>query len=111
MSVIEDDGIHRNYDHPSGAPNSTQRVKHKIFERDGGKCFWCTKALTLEDATLDHYIARANGGKNAQENLRLSCAHCNQKKAAKDPSNFAKSNEENRRRTQTAEWWQKRRTA
>ena len=49
----------------------------KIFERDGFKCYYCTKQLTRFSAALDHIQPVSKGGDNSFENLTTSCLHCN----------------------------------
>ena len=58
--------------------------------RDGSLCCWCLKLLSSTGTfpatsgplaenypTLEHIIKRADGGKNAPANLKLSCPSCN----------------------------------
>ena len=42
-------------------------------------CWYCRKALTLEDSTLDHVVPRCMGGKRVN-NTVLACADCNHAK-------------------------------
>lgn len=64
------------------------------WEKERGilECFYCGKGPLLKDetnkhplvATLDHVIARANGGAEYDENnLVVACFRCNQKKGSK----------------------------
>ena len=61
-------------------------IKHTVFKRDGGKCFWCDRRLTMETrswpipfnlATVDHIRPTSKGGKTLIENVVLSCFPCN----------------------------------
>lgn len=52
-------------------------LKHILFKRDP-KCYWCTKLLTLPEATLDHMIPLSRGGSNSPDNQVLACYSCNQ---------------------------------
>jgi len=61
--------------------------KANIFNRDDGRCCYCEKELTFQEATLDHVLAKSLGGKSTEENLVLSCAPCNLKKSNKKPEN------------------------
>jgi 5-methylcytosine-specific restriction endonuclease McrA len=52
-----------------------------------GKCIFCGRALVIgangvprSRATLEHIVARAQGGGDDVENLALACAGCNQEK-------------------------------
>jgi hypothetical protein len=56
-------------------------------ERGGwvGKCLHCNSKLFVSaegetDATIEHIVARTNGGTDALPNLALACASCNMRK-------------------------------
>lgn len=62
-----------------------------IYIRDGFKCAYC--ACDLRDVapaqiTLDHIVARANGGSNAEGNLVTTCLGCNSRKQDKTIEEF-----------------------
>lgn len=57
--------------------------KQNIFVRDEYKCQYCGKELTSENATVDHILPQARGGKNSYINCVCSCKPCNQWKADK----------------------------
>ncbi len=46
------------------------------------RCWYCRKALTLDDSTLDHVVPRCNGGKRVN-NTVLACSDCNLAKGNK----------------------------
>jgi outer membrane biosynthesis protein TonB len=46
----------------------------KLLMLQGGKCFYCGNKLSLEDATLDHVLAKALGGDNSEANT-VACCH------------------------------------
>lgn len=46
------------------------RVKHEVWERDGGACVLCHGRTAAPNA---HYISRANGGKGVPENTVTLC--------------------------------------
>lgn len=57
--------------------------RDRIFRRDGWACCYCgrsviTKALKLEDLTLDHIKPRSKGGSDEYNNLCTACRDCNQ---------------------------------
>lgn len=57
-------------------------MRKKIRKRDGNHCHWCGVIFGGSiRSTLDHVIPVCSGGTNDYENLRLSCAKCNQKRA------------------------------
>ncbi len=50
----------------------------RIYARDGWRCLWCRKHASEDvQLTLDHFLARAAGGKNDAENLITACYGCN----------------------------------
>ena len=58
----------------------SQRVKDKVWNRDGGKCVQCG---SNEDLEFDHIIPHSKGGANTYRNIQLLCEPCNRKKSAK----------------------------
>lgn len=60
---------------------SIPKRRQKIFEESGGKCHYCSTALTLEGRWhIEHKMPKALGGDNAPGNLVASCAPCNHEK-------------------------------
>jgi 5-methylcytosine-specific restriction endonuclease McrA len=70
-----------------------QHKRSRLFKRDGGRCFWCKKALALikmgtdvtkipEDlrATFDHLLPRSKGGTDEDKNLVTCCPKCNNRR-------------------------------
>ena len=58
-----------------------QKFKIKIYERDGDKCFYSGKQMTMEEATIEHLIPLSKGGKNNLDNLVLCLGEENRKMA------------------------------
>lgn len=50
----------------------------KLLMLQGGKCFYCGNKLALEDATVDHVLAKALGGDNSEANTVACCHSINQ---------------------------------
>jgi 5-methylcytosine-specific restriction endonuclease McrA len=53
------------------------------WERDGKKCVWCGKTLTIYEAEMDHIKLRKMGGgerDDSLENLRTLCNRCHHKR-------------------------------
>jgi hypothetical protein len=46
----------------------------KLLMLQGGKCFYCGNKLSLEDATIDHVLAKTLGGDNSEANT-VACCH------------------------------------
>lgn len=64
-----------------GKTNTSIRFnKTNVYLRDKGKCQYCSKATTLKEATLDHVVPKAKGGKTDWLNIVIACYGCNQKK-------------------------------
>lgn len=59
-----------------------------IYARDNNCCVYCGCDLTGQVATLDHVVARENGGTNDPSNLVTSCMHCNCSKQDQRVSRF-----------------------
>lgn len=65
--------------------------RENMFLRDGGRCQYgsapkCPGKLKREDATYDHVIPRAQGGRTTWENVVISCLPCNQMKGNRTPA-------------------------
>lgn len=74
-------------DDPTWTPQ--QRKKQAFAEKKAKKdklyaaspkCHYCGKPLTYDQATLDHVVARVNGGSDRIENLVIACYDCNHDK-------------------------------
>ena len=57
----------------------TAALRHMARERAGGRCEYCR--LPQESSVLpfhiEHIVPRQHGGVTSEENLALSCPHCN----------------------------------
>lgn len=54
--------------------------RKNVFLRDGFKCQYCSKEITLHTGTIDHVVPKSRGGKNSWDNFAASCKKCNTKK-------------------------------
>lgn len=64
-----------------------QRVKARIFLRDGGRCQSCTRKVGPggEPYAFDHIVALVNGGEHRENNIQLLCQNpCHARKTATD---------------------------
>ena len=59
-----------------------------IYDKSGYRCHYCGTCLTYDTATIDHIIARENGGQNNDENLVMACRSCNSRKNKKTLEEF-----------------------
>lgn len=56
-----------------------------LWERDGGRCQYTGRALTLAEANIDHVIPASRGGPTTWENCVLSDRKINTRKADRTP--------------------------
>lgn len=59
--------------------------RYMLYKRDDGKCSYCGKEISQHEATIDHIIPKAQGGKTVWENVALSCRRCNCLKDSRTP--------------------------
>lgn len=65
------------------------RIIWKFKNTHEHKCKYCGKIIIeREDLTVDHKIARVNGGITEDSNLEISCYPCNQSKGRMDLERF-----------------------
>jgi 5-methylcytosine-specific restriction endonuclease McrA len=70
------------------------RGKHKqvkfsrqnVYTRDGARCQYCHVKVARHEATYDHVVPRAHGGKTTWDNIVIACVRCNQKKGGRTPA-------------------------
>ena len=56
-----------------------------LWERDGGRCQYTGRELTLAEANIDHVIPSSRGGETSWENCVLSDRKINTRKADRTP--------------------------
>lgn len=67
------------------------RVRLRIFEREGGRCHLCGRKITPADQwDLDHVVALANGGEHRETNLAPAIRAKHREKTAADVAERAK---------------------
>ena len=67
------------------------RVRLRVFERCAGKCHRCGRKIGPADKwTLEHLIALILGGRNAEDNMGLTCSWCLPVKNAEDQAGKSK---------------------
>lgn len=49
----------------------------RLLFAQGGKCFFCQQLLSPGDASIEHLVAKANGGGNAEDNCVACCKSLN----------------------------------
>jgi len=87
--------------------HTMRRRRDSLLRRQGPQCWWCSIPLVIPVgridlfrdtpptgcrwATVDHLVARSEGGSSRLENLRLACHLCNAERAKmQDPVQRAK---------------------
>lgn len=56
------------------------RYRPAIFEREGGRCFYCGRSLSDGDYGLDHVEPQVAKGNNSYRNVVAACHSCNSSK-------------------------------
>lgn len=68
-----------------------ERVKLRIWEREGGRCYLTKKKILPGDAyEFEHVIALSCGGENRESNIRLALKDKHREKTAADRNTSAK---------------------
>ena len=49
----------------------------RLLFSQGGLCFFCEKPLPVSDASVEHLVARSNGGTDKDENCVACCKSVN----------------------------------
>jgi len=68
-----------------------QVLRRALHEREGGRCFYCSRRITQHRRCLDHVVPRAELGQNSYRNLVSCCMDCNSLKADRDAVEFVRS--------------------
>lgn len=67
---------------PLGYLSRGQKLRRRLFAIEPW-CLWCDRPFADPDeATLEHLLGRAFGGRDSMANCRLACATCNRKRGA-----------------------------
>jgi len=62
-----------------------------LITREGGKCFYCLRALSEESCELDHVVSQMSGGDNGYKNIVASCHSCNTRKQSIAADDFLRN--------------------
>lgn len=66
-------------------PNRRQKVKKRLYDRDGGICHLCDRiVIWTEEVSFDHVIPLSKGGRKGAANLKLAHISCNNKRGDDD---------------------------
>lgn len=61
------------------------------YSKSNGTCVRCGLQLDFSDATGDHKIPLAHGGKHNRHNIACVCKECNSRKGSKTPHRESKA--------------------
>lgn len=71
--------------HQRGYGSQWDVIRPRVLKRDKGLCQDCLKkGLAREAKCVDHIVAKAHGGTDADENLQSLCWPCHKEKTAKE---------------------------
>ncbi len=69
-----------------GRRKAVKFSRQNVYARDGARCQYCHVKVARHEATYDHVVPRAHGGKTTWENIVIACMRCNQKKGGRTPA-------------------------
>jgi 5-methylcytosine-specific restriction endonuclease McrA len=69
-----------------GKKKAVKFSRQNVYVRDGARCQYCAGKVARHEATYDHVVPRAQGGKTTWENIVIACVPCNQKKGGRTPT-------------------------
>ena len=55
----------------------TKAQRREVYDKCGGHCAYCGKAIPYEDMQVDHIIPRRKGGQDDIGNYNPACRRCN----------------------------------
>lgn len=65
--------------------NIPERLRFKIYRRDGFTCQYCGRTAREMELSIDHIIPISKGGTNDASNLTTACMPCNRGKSDENP--------------------------
>lgn len=72
----------------SSKGSSWEGLKVRVWQRDGYQCVYCAVDLDATNGpngrTVDHLLAKANGGQDTMDNAVACCRSCNSSKGVND---------------------------
>lgn len=60
-------------------------TRRNLLLRDGHRCQYCGDEPGIRELNVDHVLPRARGGRDAWDNLVISCRDCNLRKGKRTP--------------------------
>ncbi|HEX5594148.1 MAG TPA: HNH endonuclease [Solirubrobacterales bacterium] len=72
-----------------GSTHASRQRRENVLSRANHVCFYCS----APGANIaDHYVPRAKGGPDTEENMVAACQPCNSQKSDRMPDDFLHSN-------------------
>ena len=68
-----------------GRKRAVKFSRENVYTRDNGRCQYCSQRVPRHEATYDHVVPRAQGGRTQWENIVIACVSCNQAKGGRTP--------------------------
>lgn len=65
-----------------------KRLREQALVSQGGCCAYCGRGLSRREATADHVVPRAAGGRTTASNIVAACHSCNLVKSDKPAPRF-----------------------
>jgi HNH endonuclease len=62
----------------------------EVWERDGGRCVWCSREAWPRDRTVEHLLPRSRGGRDGAHNLLPACRSCNRARKSRPAVAYAR---------------------
>jgi HNH endonuclease len=62
----------------------------EIWDRDGGRCVWCSREAWPRDRTVEHLLPRSRGGRDGAHNLLPACRSCNRARKSQPAVAYAR---------------------
>jgi len=67
-----------------------RELREAIYEREGGRCFYCSRRVTPMTRCLDHVVPRFRKGSSTYRNMVTSCVGCNSQKRERRAGDFVR---------------------
>ena len=66
-----------------GLKQRKANIKRIVLGKTDGVCARCGRGITLEKATIEHYVPKYRGGADDERNLLPLCKNCNKQKGSR----------------------------
>ena len=77
-AILDEESDNENISNDDRSRSISDRVKDRVWNRDGGKCVLCGSNQNIE---FDHIVPFSKGGSNTYRNIQILCQDCNRRKS------------------------------